>query len=64
MAERSKLLLKYLIEECSEYNANLAQIKSDLAKLLACLNGNIVYKVEEINQALTNNMIPKSWQLY
>lgn len=64
VAERTKLLLKYLIEECSEYNANLAQVKSDLGKLLACLNGNIVHNVEDIKLALANNKVPKSWQLY
>ena len=61
--EKAKLLLKYITEECTGYNASLELVRSDISKVIACLNGDIVHKVTEVKQSLKQDQVPQSWCL-
>lgn len=61
--EKAKLLLKYITEECTGYNASLELVRSDISKVIACLNGDIVHKVTEVKLALKQDQVPQSWCL-
>jgi hypothetical protein len=61
--EKAKLLLKYITEECTLYNASLQHVRSDISKVIACLNGDVVHKVTDVKLALKQEKVPQSWSL-